>query len=86
MRQRLKFEQIIQSTPRLVLTELIDPRSESRVRIDRFLTRNLIRPHNRVICSKLVARVFGVSSRFRSQFVTVLASLLTESIGIVVTG
>lgn len=52
---RLKFEQIIERTPRLVLAELIDPRRKSRVRIDRFLTRNLIRPDNRMVRSEFVS-------------------------------
>lgn len=86
MRFSLEFEQVIEYTPRFIFRQLVDPRRERRVRIDRFLTRDLVRPHDRVIGSELVSTVLRVSSRFSSEFVSVFTGLLSESVGIVVTG
>lgn len=80
----LKSEQVIEHAPRLVLAQLVDPRRERRVRIDRLLARDLVRPHDRVVGPELVAAVVRVSARLGPELVPVLARLVAEPVRVVV--
>ena len=85
MRFSLKFEQVVQDTPRFIFTELVDPRREGRVRVNSFLTRDLIRSNDWVVRSEFVSRVLRVTSRFSAEFVAVRSSLFSEPVSVVVT-